>query len=127
MYVCVRFLVVSSSLRSHGLLPARLLCPWNYPGKNTGVGCHSLLQGIFLIQVAYYGASQVGRGKDDASSKEPSCQCRRLTDVGSIPELGRFPREVHGNPLYNCCLENPHGQRSLGRIQSPGFQRVRRD
>ena len=30
--------------------PARLLCPWNSPGKNTGVGSHSLLQGIFLIQ-----------------------------------------------------------------------------
>ena len=28
----------------------RLLCPWNSPGKNTGVGCHSLLQGIFLNQ-----------------------------------------------------------------------------
>ena len=30
--------------------PARLLCPWNFPGKNTGVGCHALLQGIFLTQ-----------------------------------------------------------------------------
>ena len=29
---------------------ARLLCPWNSSGKNTGVGCHSLLQGIFLTQ-----------------------------------------------------------------------------
>ena len=28
----------------------RLLCPWDFPGKNTGVGCHSLLQGIFLAQ-----------------------------------------------------------------------------
>ena len=28
----------------------RLLCPWNSPGKNTGVGCHSLLQGILLTQ-----------------------------------------------------------------------------
>ena len=27
--------------------PPRLLCPWNFPGKNSGVGCHSLLQGIF--------------------------------------------------------------------------------
>ena len=26
------------------------LCPWDFLGKNTGVGCHSLLQGIFLIQ-----------------------------------------------------------------------------
>ena len=30
--------------------PARLFCPWDSPGKNTGVGCHPLLQGIFLTQ-----------------------------------------------------------------------------
>ena len=42
--------VVSNSLQPHGLWPARLLCPWNFPGKNTGVGCHSLLQGIFPTQ-----------------------------------------------------------------------------
>ena len=41
---------VSSSLRPPGLQPATLLCPWNYPGKNTGVGCHSLLQGISPTQ-----------------------------------------------------------------------------
>ena len=29
---------------------ARLLCPWDSPGKNTGVGCHTLLQGIFPTQ-----------------------------------------------------------------------------
>ena len=29
---------------------ARFLCPWNFPGKDTGVGCHFLLQGIFLTQ-----------------------------------------------------------------------------
>ena len=28
----------------------RLLCPWHFSGKNTGVGCHFLLQGIFLTQ-----------------------------------------------------------------------------
>ena len=37
--------VVSNSLRPHGLYPARLLCPWDFSGKNTGVGCHFLLQG----------------------------------------------------------------------------------
>ena len=31
-------------------MAAGLLCPWNSPGKNTGVGCHFLLQGIFLTQ-----------------------------------------------------------------------------
>ena len=30
--------------------PARLLCPWDFPGKNNGVGSPSLLQGIFLTQ-----------------------------------------------------------------------------
>ena len=42
--------VMSNSLRPHGLQPARLLCPWDSPGTNTGVGCHALLQGIFLTQ-----------------------------------------------------------------------------
>ena len=39
--------VLSDSLQSHGLQPTRLLCPWDSPGKNTGMGCNSLLQGIF--------------------------------------------------------------------------------
>ena len=38
------------SLRPCGLKPVRSLCPWDSPGKNTGVGCHPLPQGIFLIQ-----------------------------------------------------------------------------
>ena len=33
-----------------GQAPSRLLCPWNSPGQNMGVGSHSLLQGIFPIQ-----------------------------------------------------------------------------
>ena len=41
---------VSSSLRSCGLQPTRLLCPWDSSGKNTAVGCHVLFQGIFLTQ-----------------------------------------------------------------------------
>ena len=41
---------MSNSLLSHGLQPTRLLCPWNSPGKNTGVGNHFLLQGIFPTQ-----------------------------------------------------------------------------
>ena len=42
--------VVSDSLWPHGLYPARLLSPWDFPGKNTGVGCHFLLLAIFPIQ-----------------------------------------------------------------------------
>ena len=39
-----------NSLCPQGLKPTQLLCPWDFPGKNTGVGCHFLLQGIFLTQ-----------------------------------------------------------------------------
>ena len=42
--------VLSDSLQPRGLQPARLLCPWDFPGKNTGVGCYFLLQEIFLNQ-----------------------------------------------------------------------------
>ena len=38
------------SLRPYGLGLAGLLCPWDSPDKNTGVGCHALLQGIFPTQ-----------------------------------------------------------------------------
>ena len=35
--------VMSDSQWPHGLQPSRLLCPWDFPGKSTGVGCHRLL------------------------------------------------------------------------------------
>jgi len=37
-------------LLTYGLEPIRLLCPWDSPGKNTGVDCYALLQGIFQTQ-----------------------------------------------------------------------------
>ena len=37
-----------SNMRSRGL--TKLFCPWNFPGKNAGGGCHFLLKGIFLSQ-----------------------------------------------------------------------------
>ena len=42
--------VVSDSLWPCGPQPTGLLCPWDIPGKNAGVGCHFLLQGIFPTQ-----------------------------------------------------------------------------
>ena len=59
--------VMSDPLRPHGLQPIRLLCSWNFPGKNTGVGSHSLLQGIFPTQ----GLNQV------------SCIAGRLFTIGA--------------------------------------------
>ena len=40
--------VMPNSLKPHGLQPSRLLCPWDFPGKDTGAGCHFLLRGDLL-------------------------------------------------------------------------------
>ena len=41
---CCFVTVMFNTLRPHGLSPPRFLCPWDFPGKNTGVGCHFLCQ-----------------------------------------------------------------------------------
>ena len=63
------------TVRFHGLKPTRLLHPWNFPGKSSGVGCHFLLQGIFptrgsnpglphcsqtLYRMSYQGSPKLG-------------------------------------------------------------------
>ena len=48
---------------------------------------------------------------DGLDGKEAACNER---DLGTIPGLGRSPGGGHANPIQYSCLENPHGQRSLG-------------
>ena len=60
--------VVSDSVQPYGLQPTRLLCPWGSPGRNTGVGCHALLQGIFPTQ-----------------GSNPDLLCLLHWQVGSLP------------------------------------------
>ena len=53
-YYCVGSItsIVADSFATPWTIDPRLLCPWDSPGRNTGVGCQSLLQGIFLTQVS---------------------------------------------------------------------------
>ena len=53
--------VMSDSLQPHGLQLTRLLHPWDFPGKSTGVGCHRLLQNLL-----YWGVKlpSLGRSGD---------------------------------------------------------------
>ena len=82
--------IMSDSL--HGLSPTRLLCPWDSPGKNTGVDSHSFLKGMLIIPVflGFPGGS---------AGKESACNAGNL---GSIPGLGRFPwgRERLPTPVF---------------------------
>ena len=48
--VCVKSLQSCLTLQPYALQPIRLLCAWDFLGKNTRVGCHALLQEIFLTQ-----------------------------------------------------------------------------
>ena len=45
--------VVSDSEQPHGLQPTRLLRPWDFPGKSTGVGCHRLLRFVFYFPLYF--------------------------------------------------------------------------
>ena len=79
--------VVSHSLRPCGLQPARLLCPWNSPGKNSGVGSLSLLQGIFPTQGSnpgllhcrqiLYPLSPQGSPEGQETNAQSSCSLQR--------------------------------------------------
>ena len=68
VWMCKVTSVMSESMRPYGLQPARLLCPWDSPGKSTGVGCHALLQEIFLSQ-----------------GSNPHLLCLLHWQVGSLP------------------------------------------
>ena len=48
--LCLLCSVMSDSLLPYGLEAARLLCPWDFSGKNAGAACRFLLQGLFLTQ-----------------------------------------------------------------------------
>ena len=62
--------VVPNSQRPHGLQPTRLLRPWDFPGKSTGVGCHCLFQRDatlvrFLCLVKIYLLSVIGTSSEE--------------------------------------------------------------
>ena len=48
-------LLVSDSLQHHGLQPTRFLRPWDFPGKNIGVGCHCLLCNWLYLNIKWKG------------------------------------------------------------------------
>ena len=126
-------LVVSDSLRPHGLSAARLLCPWSSPGQNPGVGSLTLLQGIFpnqgwnpgllhCRQILYHLSPTMSKlinvfvilpeiefqqslfkCPGGSEGKDSACSAG---DLGSIPGSRRSRGGGHGNPLqYSwACL-----------------------
>ena len=107
--------VVFDSFQPHGLWPVKLLCPWGFSRKNTGLGCHALLQGIFPTQGSNSGLlhfRQILYNLNHPGSprmlewvaypfSRGSSWPRNWTGVSCIAGEG------NGNQLQCSCLENP--------------------
>ena len=63
--------VVSDSVRPHRWQPTRLLCPWDSPGKNTGVGCHFLLQCMHACMLSCFSHVRLSATVWTASHQAP--------------------------------------------------------
>ena len=115
--------VVSNSLQPHGLQPTRLLCPWDFPGKSAGVGCHCLLHipswdnpkvnnGPWVIircQYRFISCSSPG------SSDHGILQARILEWIAISSSRGSFqPREQTRSP------ESPALARGFYTAEPPG-------
>ena len=74
--------VQSWLLWPHRLEPARLLCPWDSPGKKTQVGCHFLLRGIFPTQ----------------GSNPGLLHCRHIQREYCLCQSDSLPTEIEGKP-----------------------------
>ena len=146
---------MSNSVRPHGMQPTRLLHPWDSPGKNTGVGCHFLLQCMKVKSESEVTQSCPTRSDPmDCSPpgssvhgilqatvlewvpllrhhmllvvKNPPANTGDIRDTGMIPGSGRSPGEGNGNPLQYACLDNLIDSGDW-QLQSMGSQRVRHD
>ena len=84
----------------------KLLRPWDFQGKSTGVGCHFLLQGIFPTQGSNPGLSlcrQMLYRLSHPGGSDAKASAHNARDLGSLPGWGRSPGEGNGNPLQYSC------------------------
>jgi len=124
---------VSNPQQPHGLQPSRLLHPWDFPGKSTGVGCHCLLRGTgyslqyswaSLVAQLVNNCLQCGRpGFDPWVGKIPLEKEKAThSDMASVPVLGRSPGGRAWQPLPVFLPGKSRGQRSLVSISRWGLR-----
>ena len=129
-------------MRPHRRQPTRLPCPWDSPGKNTGLGYHFLLQCMKVksesevVQscrlfattrtAAYQAPPSMGFSRQECwsgfplpspphgtSDIEPACQCRRCKRCRFHPWVGKIPWRRAWQPTPVFLPGESHGQRSL--------------
>ena len=122
MCLCVlSYPAVSFSLGPHGLYSTRLLCPWNFPEKNTRVGSHFFLQRIFLtlgwnlgilycLQILYYLSHQ---GSPNSKGNQPWIFTGRTDAEAETPSFGHLMQRA-GSLEKNLMLGKIEGRRRRG-------------
>ena len=108
-YCCLVAKLCLTLFWPHGLQPASLLCPWDFPGKNSGLGCHFLLQGIFLTQELNLSPALAGR----FFTAKPPGKPRNELEV-------LFPIPLNG-PIFATGTKRP----AFGYTQHAPFELVR--
>ena len=88
----------------HRQQPARLHCPWDSPGKNTGVGCHFLLQGSNL------GLPHCGQIFYHLSHQGSHALHRDKTASFSFTVLTTYTHSLKLTVCFACCLFYPFFQ-----------------
>ena len=121
VYVCS---VMSSSLQPYALQPTRLLCPWDLLGKNSRLGCHFFLQGIFPAEesnlclcvscigkwILYHWATWETHWRLSVLYQVHPCQWKRCV---FDPWVWRFSWRRKCQPTPVCLQEKSHRQRKL--------------
>ena len=103
----MKVLVVQSCPILCGLYPTRTLCPWDFPDKNNGVGCHFLLQWILLIQGLNPGFLYCGQILYRLSyHKRAGCPCLSLTECKEESFL-YYKKEMHNLIFTGCWAWGP--------------------
>ena len=111
--------VMSNSLRPQGLQPIKLLCLWDSPGKNTGVGCHFLFQGIFPTQGSNPGLLYLLHWQVSSLPLVPLGEPLTITNKASVNMGCRYVFEmvisfyyILGNGTSNGILFTHKGRKS---------------
>ena len=98
-------LCATPQMRPHRRQPTRLLHPWDFPGKSTGVGCHCFLRFhptscyFFFSTILFNPSHPLNWASQVCSVKDSACHCRRCRSE-------RFP-EGNGYPFQYSCLKSP--------------------
>ena len=108
--------VVSDSVRPHRRQPTRLLCPWDFPGKSTGVGCHCLLQIIREMHIKTTMRSHFTLARMATIKKTKCCQrcgtkrnfAYHCWDCEVIQPYGKQYGEPQKNLKYNYHILGIH-------------------